>query len=296
VTPAAQHGGAEASSIWARPATSGKATTSIDHWNLNADRVGAPWLVDRDGTIYQTFNDSAWIFHLGLKGVKGLYDKQSVAIEFANEGPLELDGDKLYAFCMNTPNTRYTGESINFDCRGFSYFAQMDEAQVDAGIALTLDICQRHKIEPVFYYPSTTFDFPRCFQVATIICHSNCRADKTDLCLPQWVFEKIEAASASPHEGVEPWTSSFGYSTSRCATFRLHAAAPAARRSARICASRSLASTKSSTASARNEAGPARPRPAAPFTWRHQHPGHLGRYDGATMQSATNGARLTPPK
>src|SRR3954452_18159782 len=51
----------------------GKATTSIDAWNLNADRVGAPWLVDRDGTIYQTFNDSAWIFYLGLKGVKSLY-------------------------------------------------------------------------------------------------------------------------------------------------------------------------------------------------------------------------------
>src|SRR6476619_4975147 len=104
-----------------------KATTSIDAWNLNADRVGAPWLVDRDGTIYQTFNDSAWIFHLGLKGVKGLYDKQSVAIEFANEGPLDLDGDKLYAFGMNTPNTVYTGPFIAHDWRGFGYFAQMDE-------------------------------------------------------------------------------------------------------------------------------------------------------------------------
>jgi hypothetical protein len=30
--------------------------------------------------------------------------------------------------------------------------------------------------------------------VATIVCHSNCRADKTDLCLPEWVYEKIEAA------------------------------------------------------------------------------------------------------
>jgi Zn-dependent metalloprotease len=44
------------------------------------------------------------------------------------------------------------------------------------------------------YYPSTTFDFPRCFQVATIVCHSNCRADKADLCLPDWVHEKIQAA------------------------------------------------------------------------------------------------------
>jgi hypothetical protein len=36
-----------------------------------------------------------------------LYDKQSVAIEFADEGPLDLDGDRLYAFGMNTPNTIY---------------------------------------------------------------------------------------------------------------------------------------------------------------------------------------------
>jgi hypothetical protein len=37
--------------------------------------------------------------------------------------------------------------------------------------------------------------FPRCFQVATIVCHSNCRKDKLDLCLPDWVFQKIEAAA-----------------------------------------------------------------------------------------------------
>jgi hypothetical protein len=32
------------------------------------------------------------------------------------------------------------------------------------------------------------------FQVATIVCHSNCRRDKLDLALPDWVFQKIEAA------------------------------------------------------------------------------------------------------
>ena len=172
----------------------GKATTSIDGWNNNADRVGAPWLVDRDGSIYKTFDDAGWIFHLGIKGTNGRYDKSSVAIEFANELALDLDGDRLYAFGMNTPNTIYNGPFITYDWRGSQHFAQLDEPQVDAGIALTLDICQRHGIDPVFYYPSTTFDFPRCFQVATIICHSNCRADKLDLCLPEWVYEKIQAA------------------------------------------------------------------------------------------------------
>jgi hypothetical protein len=50
------------------------------------------------------------------------------------------------------------------------------------------------RTEKVFYYPSPTFDFPRCFQVATIVCHSDCGADKTDLCLPEWVYEKIQGA------------------------------------------------------------------------------------------------------
>ena len=172
----------------------GLATTSIDGWNRDGARVGAPYVVDRDGTIYHTFDDAHWIYHLGLKGTDGYYDKASVAIEFANEGGLSLDGDRLHAFGMNTPNTVYTGPFLTYPWRGWRHFAQLDEAQVDAGIELTLDICRRHDIEPVFFCPSTSFDFPRCFRVATILCHSNCRADKTDLCLPEWVYEKIEAA------------------------------------------------------------------------------------------------------
>jgi hypothetical protein len=172
----------------------GRATTSIDAWNRNGRRIGAPWLVDRDGTIYKTFEDLCWTHHLGLNGTNASYDRQSIAIQFANEGPLTLDGDRLYAFGMNTPGTLYTGPFLTYDWRGFTHYAQLDEAQIDAGIELTLDICRRHDIEPRFYCPSTTYDFPRCFQIATILCHSNTRPDQTDLCLPQWVYEKIEGA------------------------------------------------------------------------------------------------------
>jgi hypothetical protein len=118
--------------------------------------------------------------HAGLKGTHG-YDKTSGAIEFANELALELDGDRVYAFGAITPNTVYTGPFLALDWRGHKFFAQLDEAQVNAGIELTLDICRRHDIDPVFYYPSTTYDYPRCFQVATIICHSNCRGQNGPL-------------------------------------------------------------------------------------------------------------------
>ena len=172
----------------------GRATSSIDGWNIDGNRIGAPYLIDRDGAVYKTFEDEEWIYHLGLPGTKGLYDRAAVAIELANEGPLALDGDRLYAFGLHTPHTVYTGPYFPYEWRERSYFAEPDEAQIDAGIELTLDICRRNGIDPVFYYPSTTFDFPRCFQVATIVCHSNCRKDKLDLCLPEWVFQKIEAA------------------------------------------------------------------------------------------------------
>ncbi len=172
----------------------GRATTSIDLWNLNGTKAGAPYVVDRDGTIFKTFEDIGWIHHLGLEGTRARYDRASVAIELANEGALSLDGDRLYAFGIHTPNTVYEGPHFAYEWRERSWFAEPDEAQIDAAIELTLDVCRRHEIEPVFYYPSTAYDFPRCFQVATIVCHSNCRKDQLDLCLPEWVVQKIEAA------------------------------------------------------------------------------------------------------
>jgi hypothetical protein len=172
----------------------GRATTSIDGWNADDAHVGAPWVVDRDGTIYRTFDDRAWIFHLGLKGTQGKYDKASVGIEIANELCLERDGQEVFAFSRISPNTRYVGQCVNQRWRGRTCWARLDEVQVDAAIALTLDIANRFGIEPRFYHPSTAFDFPRCFERATIICHSNCRKDKLDLLLEPWVWEKIRAA------------------------------------------------------------------------------------------------------
>ena len=172
----------------------GKATSTIDGWNQDPKLIGTPWVVDRDSTIFKTFDDREWIYHLGIPHTNAKYDKSSVGIEIANEVDLRLDGDELYAFGRITPNTRYVGEHFVENWRGGKYWASLDEAQVDACIELTLDICNRFGIDPLFYYPSTKFDFPNCFNHATIICHSNCREDKTDLILQPWVWDKIKAA------------------------------------------------------------------------------------------------------
>lgn len=68
----------------ARRSTAGTSTPSASARRICVRRSGAP-SASRDGTIYKTFDDTAWIYHLGIKGTNGRYDKSSVAIEFANE-------------------------------------------------------------------------------------------------------------------------------------------------------------------------------------------------------------------
>lgn len=229
----------------------GKATTSIDGWNLSADRVGAPWLVDRDGTIYETFNDAGWIYHLGLKGTKGQYDKQSVAIEFANEGPLDLDGDRLYAFDKITPNTVYNGPFIQYDWRGFNFFAQLDEPQVDAGIELTLDICRVTRSSPSSTArPRRTTSRDASKSRRSSVTPTAAPTRRTSACRSGCSGRSKRPGSVSHRDGAPSWTRSFGCSNSRSATSRLHAVARAARRYASIFAARSLASTSCTTCSA----------------------------------------------
>jgi hypothetical protein len=173
----------------------GEATSSIDGWNADEKRIGTPFLVDRDGTIYRTFKDEReWIFHLGLANTKGRYDRASIGIEFANELELIAADGKFYAFDRIHKNTEYTGPRVQRTWRAHDWWARLDEAQVDAAIQLTLDLCGRHGIPKTFYHPSTTYDFPRCFDVASVLCHSNCREDKTDLLLEDWVWAKLQAA------------------------------------------------------------------------------------------------------
>jgi len=173
----------------------GEATSSIDGWNADEKHIGTPFLVDRDGTIYRTFKDEReWIFHLGLANTKGRYDKVSIGIEFANELELIAADGKFYAFDRIHKNTEYTGPRLQRTWRAHDWWARLDDAQVNAAIQLTLDLCARHGIPKTFYHPSTTYDFPRCFEVAGVLCHSNCREDKTDLLLEDWVWAKLKAA------------------------------------------------------------------------------------------------------
>ena len=72
-------------------------TAIINQWAEGGEKQGAPYLIDRDGTIYKTYDDNDWTYHLRLPTTKGYYDKQSVPVMIANELHLIKENGGYYA-------------------------------------------------------------------------------------------------------------------------------------------------------------------------------------------------------
>lgn len=147
-----------------------KTTAVADRWELTGDKQGAPYLIDRDGTIYKIYDDNEWSYHLNLPTTKGFYDKQSVPIMLANELHLLKENSQFYAFEYPHSTNTYTGPVVSCDWHSQKYWAKLDDAQIDAAIDLTLDVCDRHKIDPVFY--CGVEHNPKIWEKATIFTHS----------------------------------------------------------------------------------------------------------------------------
>jgi N-acetyl-anhydromuramyl-L-alanine amidase AmpD len=96
--------------------------------------VSVPFIIGRNGIIYNLFSSQYWSYHLG-EGAMGGNDTRSkvtIGIEISNIGPLKRNGDRLVTtygendtYC-SLDETHYF-EQISF--RGHDYFASFTEAQ-----------------------------------------------------------------------------------------------------------------------------------------------------------------------
>lgn len=65
------------------------ATSAIDWWKQTPERVATPYVIDRDGTVYQCYNPAdGWAYHLGVGQKRLWWEKTSLGIELVNIGPL----------------------------------------------------------------------------------------------------------------------------------------------------------------------------------------------------------------
>lgn len=170
----------------------GSAQSSIDWWKQTSERVGTSVVIDRDGTILQTFPFDKWASGLGIKqatfskynipNINVRLDQISIQIELANYGGLTEKDGKFYTYTNKEIKnvTKY-----NTPYKGYKYYESYTEEQIKALEELILSL---HKTYPSIKldYNEDMWDVSKRALVGTwgIWTHTSYRSDKND-CHPQ---------------------------------------------------------------------------------------------------------------
>lgn len=140
--------------------------------------VSTPYVIARNGTIYEIFNPEYWSYHLGRGAVGGnkTNSTTSIAIELSSYGPLKRVGDNLETmysevtytdskgkqkrtkkdvYCSLHEKSEYTELPIPF--RGHIYFAGYTDAQMKSLKALIEYLSSKFNIPKTVLDESTRY-------------------------------------------------------------------------------------------------------------------------------------------
>jgi N-acetyl-anhydromuramyl-L-alanine amidase AmpD len=127
------------------------------------NHVSVPFVIARDGTIYQLFSSKYWSYHLG-KGAQGGNKEMSssaVAIELSNVAYLTPKGDQLMdpygnGYCAAADKDAYT--QLTTPYRKYSRYATFPEAQYQSLIKLIRYLSATYKIPAAFLPEPQRYD------------------------------------------------------------------------------------------------------------------------------------------
>lgn len=120
----------------------GKLTTSREH-------VSVPFVIGRNGTIYNLFYSGNWSYHLGPGAIGGNQERSraTIGIELSNIGHLTRTNEGMKhwnegIYCNNN-QTQYFDQTF---FRGFNFFATFTNAQYESLITLLRYLTARYNI------------------------------------------------------------------------------------------------------------------------------------------------------
>lgn len=107
-------------------------------WNETPERVGTPYIIDRNGKIIECFDPKIWAFHLGIRGDDNYHEKHSVNIELVSGGELYYDKGE-FRFYPLYPNKLYYSVIPEEDVyeftepwRGHKFYHKYSTAEIEA--------------------------------------------------------------------------------------------------------------------------------------------------------------------
>lgn len=143
------------------------------------NHVSVPFVVARDGTIYQLFSSKLWSYHLG-KGAQGGNEpmsKSAIAIEMSNVAYLrEKDGNLVdpYGAAYCTPAETDAYVTVAKPYRGYTRFATFTDAQYVSLIQLLRYLTATYKIPAAFLPEPQRYDvYPNVAQFKGVTTHVN---------------------------------------------------------------------------------------------------------------------------
>ena len=167
---------------------------------LTQQLVSVPFVIGRNGQIYNLFASKYWSYHLGPGAIGGntAMSRECIGIEISNIGPLKLIGNNLVTTYSNQDNycsldeTQYYTK-LNSKFRNYEYYATFTDSQYEAISKLIKFLCAKYNI------PKNFLNNPERYEIMTesgfqnftgIVSHINCRTDKTDIG-PAFNWDKI---------------------------------------------------------------------------------------------------------
>jgi len=162
--------------------------------------MSVPFVIGRNGTVYQLFNSAYWSYHLGRGSIGGnaVNSKRSIAIELSNIGPLSREGDVLNniygtKYCTIEETDFYT--KLDSPYRKYTYYSTFTEEQYESLSNLISYLCGKHNIPREFLPVEKRYrvfaDAHEAQAFEGICTHVNYRADgKVDIG-PAFDWDKI---------------------------------------------------------------------------------------------------------
>jgi N-acetyl-anhydromuramyl-L-alanine amidase AmpD len=151
-------------------------------WVRSPAQVGTAYIVDVDGTVYQTFDPKHWAYHLGMKtGNPGhKHDKRSIGIEIVNVGPLKWCLGR-WCWWPNNFHKPYIGPLKEVTYRGFRAYADFRAEQYVSVASLLDKLCAEFKIPRIAPADWLGCDLKARATFSGVANHGNFRLDKCDI-------------------------------------------------------------------------------------------------------------------
>jgi len=152
----------------------GSAASSIASWASTPDHIATPYVIDRDGTIYETYSPAMWAYHLGVKGNSAI-EKASIGIEICSYGALDKDY-KTY-----TGKKIEAGKAVPVDFRGQKLWERYTDEQIEALKALLPYLMKNFGIK-LQDNPKDFWEYRNPLTLPSgIYSHTTVRKDKIDI-------------------------------------------------------------------------------------------------------------------